>query len=68
MAVYSVIKPEMRDTFYEILNSKGIDGAVQRFFPISLSDKMIEKSKLILKKKTIYSGGYWIRIKSNNDE
>ena len=50
MAVNSVIRPEMRDTFYEILDNKGIDGAVQQFFPISPSDKMIEKSKIFFNK------------------
>lgn len=53
MAVNSVNRPESRDRFYDLLESKGIEGTVQTLFPISKTDHMIEKSKLILDKTGI---------------
>lgn len=53
MATNSVQRPQSRDIFYELLDQNGIEGTVQTLFPISKTDHMIEKSKLILDKAGI---------------
>ena len=50
MAVNSVARPECRESFYRILEEKGIEKLVAELFPIKKHDMIVEKLKIFLYK------------------
>ena len=50
MALKSVKRPDCRDAFYDLLDENGIEETVKILFPVTLTDRIIEKGKLFLDK------------------
>lgn len=49
MAVRSVKRPQSRDVFYKMIDDFGVAGTVDKLFPVSRKDYLIEKAKSVLK-------------------
>jgi coenzyme F420-reducing hydrogenase beta subunit len=55
MAINSVKRPQIREEFYLLLQAYGIEKTVEKIFPITKKDYVVEDIKVILKKLGILS-------------
>ncbi|WP_029200390.1 Coenzyme F420 hydrogenase/dehydrogenase, beta subunit C-terminal domain [Oribacterium sp. NK2B42] len=55
MAINSVKRPQIREEFYSLLQEYGIEKTVEKIFPITKKDYVVEDIKVIMKKLGILS-------------